>query len=193
MVEISSDSDSDTSYAIGENNDSEFSDEDLEMLPRKSKNKKRNGLIINDVGSPSRHGKKDSNYNELISTLSGPSTSSKLNSSPNEIVQNKDNVVIINDSPQTPVNNPTKNSPDLLQLILKKLDAIENFLIRLDVKVNVMDGVRPRGNVSDNRLGVISLNDLKTIGVPVSDCDGLNQILEQKINDNGEFRTTFVS
>lgn len=201
MAEISSDTsnDSDTSYAIGENDDSEFSDVDLNIPPRKSKNKKRNGPIINDVGrskrarkSPSRHGNKDSNYNDLISTLSSSSTSSTVESSPKQIVQNEEYVYIINDSPQSPINNPKENvAPDLLQLILKKLDTIENFLIRLDVKVNVMDGIRPRENVSD-RLGVINLNDLKSIGLPVSDCDGLNQ-LEQKINDNGEFRTKFVS
>lgn len=204
MAEISSDTsnDSDTSYEMVENDDSETSDKDLEIPTRKSKNKKRNGPIINDAGrskrarkSPSRHGNEGSNYNNLISTLSSASTSSTVENSAKQIVQNDDNVVIIIDSPQTPVNNPSENvSHDLFQLVLKKLDAIENFLIKLDVKVNVMDQIRPRAgeNVSDvTRLGVISLGELKTLGLPAQSEVELDQ-LEAKIDDNAEFRENFV-
>lgn len=82
-----------------------------------------------------------------------------------------------------------QTTDELLRLLLFKVDAIENYLIKLDVK---MDHFRSSGPVSEEATsGMADMGKLRELGLPVEDLIGLQQ-LEQRLKENG-FKSKLVS
>lgn len=80
------------------------------------------------------------------------------------------------------------SSVELIKSIYRKIDAIENFLISLSVKVdNLRDGSKP-----DSPIGVVDIAVLAENGLPADSLTELEK-LENSLKNSQEFKTNLVS
>lgn len=99
-----------------------------------------------------------------------------------------------------PANSTSKDGPldngkcgciDLLKLLLKKTDAIEDHLIKIDVKIDHFDST-PSNTRQVAKLRSVNLDELRQFGLPADTEDRL-QNLEKKLKDDSEFKNKLVS
>lgn len=83
------------------------------------------------------------------------------------------------------------NSTELLKLILKKVDCIEDHLIKLDVKINFL-GSRPSNAKKVIKSGIVDMNQLKQFELPTESEVGLEN-LDKKLKKEMEFKEKLVS
>lgn len=90
--------------------------------------------------------------------------------------------------------NSSKNENDyhaLLEMILKKVDAIEDHLIKLDVRIANVTNDKSRTSCSSD-LGSIDKDELREFGLPVRTESELNK-LDTNLESNDSFRAKLVS
>lgn len=143
------------------------------------------------------------NYNDFFENLSDSTATKEANSSPLHTNINSSDVVVVNDSTlsdhplnsQSPSNKSIENQTlDVLKLILKKVNAIEDHLIKLDVRVANLKSVRGQMDDSDSLnvpLGVIDMFELQQLGLPVQSEQDL-QKLEGNLKTDQAFSTKLV-
>lgn len=82
---------------------------------------------------------------------------------------------------------------DLLKLVYKKVDAIEDHLIKLDVRIANMNAVKSvREKCTASSFEIIDLDQLTDFNLPVKSESDL-ETLEKKLETNQEFRMKLVS
>lgn len=129
---------------------------------------------------PNRYGTDEPNYNDFFEEL------------------NKSDTVISNPTTKT-TSTPSKDVIDngkcdcvaLLNLLLKKTDAIENHLIKLDVKINHLDST-PSYSRRLIKMGHIDLDQLRQFGLPLESKSELEN-LDDRLKNDLEFKKKLVS
>lgn len=87
----------------------------------------------------------------------------------------------------------THSSTQLLEMIFKKCDAIEDFLIRLNVKIDALrDMPLPASGALRSALGSVDVNSLKELGLPSGSKLDLDR-LEENLKNDLEFKGRLVS
>lgn len=128
------------------------------------------------------------NFNSLIEGIisSSPPSDSDRASSPITLsdVSNSDK----SNATITTLETSASSSDDLLKLILFKVDAIENYLIKLDVKIDIFRS--PTGSSGERISGMADMGKLRELGLPADDLVSLQQ-LEQKLKED-EFKSKLV-
>lgn len=82
---------------------------------------------------------------------------------------------------------------ELIKLIYKKVDAIEDHLIKLDVRIANLEAGKPvQRSVAALPLEIIDLDQLAQFGLPVKSESELQQ-LEDKLNADKVFKTKLVN
>lgn len=141
-----------------------------------------------------------SDYNEMFSALA---KNAEENSQSNEKTSpDQNDISVEGESSDSIVLNKTidlnrdkykqmdvMNHHDLLKLIFRKVDAIENHLIELHVRIDQMPNV-PAMEVEQT--GVIDVDVLKKLGLPSNSQSELNE-LEDKLKNNEVFKEELVS
>lgn len=79
------------------------------------------------------------------------------------------------------------NCIELLQLLLKKSEAIQDHLIKLHVKLNHIDSTPPT-----RKLKIVHIDMLKKFGLPTETESELDN-LDKKLKNDIEFKTELVS
>lgn len=80
---------------------------------------------------------------------------------------------------------------ELLKLLLRKTDAIEDHLIKIDVKINHLDSM-PSNTRQVLKLGNVDMDQLKQFELP-SESEAHLESLEKKLKNDFEFKTRLVS
>lgn len=80
---------------------------------------------------------------------------------------------------------------ELLKLLLKKTDTIENHLIKIDVKINHLDS-KQLDTRKVIKLGNVDMDQLRQFGLP-SDSEAELESLNTKMKTDIEFRGKLVS
>lgn len=110
-----------------------------------------------------------------------------MNSSSHDSIQEENNDTLVHTS--TGEKNTSQSSSDqLLRLMLHKMDAFENFMIRMDIKLdNVCQNFNTRRNerFSDgNQSTEIDISELKKLGIPAESESDMKKLEENlKIED----------
>lgn len=149
-----------------------------------------------------RYGSRDSsgNYDEFMEKLAIPEKSNTQA----EASTAADIVTLINDSTSIDLSqstlesilvvNGSTNENDnlaLLQMILKKVDAIEDHLIKLDVRIAYATNDKSRTSCSSD-LGSIDKDELREFGLPARTESELKK-LDRNLESNDSFRAKLVS
>lgn len=74
---------------------------------------------------------------------------------------------------------------ELLKHLVAKTDAIENHIIKLNVKINNLDTTSPTTRNTAVKLGHIDINELSQFGMPLDSETKLQGVNEKLKNDNG--------
>lgn len=80
----------------------------------------------------------------------------------------------------------------LLKLVLKKVDALENHAIKLDVKIDQLRRNFPPKTDNVPQLNVIDIDELAEFGLPVDTEAGLKK-LERRLKNDKDFKKKLVS
>lgn len=105
----------------------------------------------------------------------------------------QNDVVVINDSTsdQSPSKSMNNDSYALLKLIYKKIDAIENHIIKLDVRIANISDVKSVGASSSSDLGHIDMAQLEEFGLPVQS-ELMLEKFEENLKTNHAFKAKLV-
>lgn len=114
----------------------------------------------------------DRNYNDFFDDINSNATSSSTIAEP-------------------PTADKNCNCAELLKLLLKKVDAIEDHVIKIDVKINHLESA-PSNARKAIKLGGVTMDQLKEFGLPVETESDLEN-LEKKLKNDFEFKTKIVS
>lgn len=125
-----------------------------------------------------RFGTNEPNYNDFIDELNkleSANATTKTTSTPT-----KDTF-----------DNGNGNGARLMKLLLKKIEGIENYLIKLDVKLDHMVS-KPSKAGKVTELAYIDMEQLRQFGLPVESESELEN-LDEKLKTDIDFKTKLVS
>lgn len=80
---------------------------------------------------------------------------------------------------------------DLVKTLLKKVDALENHIIKLDVKIDNMREISSMPNKSMHTLGFVDIDKMVELGLPVASEVDL-QKLDERLKGDQEFKKQLV-
>lgn len=123
---------------------------------------------------PDHLGITDGNYNDFIEEINSNATSSSSST--------------ITEPPDA---DKKCDCIELLNLLLKKSDAIADHLIKLDVKINHLDSA-PSNTRKVIKMGIVTMDQLKQFGLPAESVLDLEN-LDEKLKNDFEFKTKLVS
>lgn len=147
-------------------------------------------------------------YNDFFQNLERSSTTNQNASNSSEkrasnTSEKTSDAIMISDSSLISENSPLSSNHlretakcdvlDLLKLVYKKVDAIEDHLIKLDVRIANMNAVKSvREKCTASSFEIIDLDQLTDFNLPVKSESDL-ETLEKKLETNQEFRMKLVS
>lgn len=137
-------------------------------------------------------------YDELIASLLRAhsdytfTTQAEINGSSvyaaNEVDLSTNNTCDRNDSQNSRLSNIT-NTDEMLQIMLRKLNALEDFMIKFDVKLDCM---RTNDRRTPQNLPVeIDMSELKSLGLPAEFKEDIEKLEANMKND--DFKQKLVS
>lgn len=80
---------------------------------------------------------------------------------------------------------------DLVKILLKKVDALENHIIKLDVKIDSMREISSMPNKSMHTLGFVDMDKMGELGLPVASEADLEK-LDERLKDDQEYKKQLV-
>lgn len=129
---------------------------------------------------PDRYGAAETNYNDFMNDLDATDSANSNATTITTSTPNKETI----DSGKC-------GCTELLKLLLKKTDAIEDHLIKLDVTMKHLNST-PSYTQKVKKLMKVDIVELREFGLPLSSESELENF-DQKLKKDIEFRTKLVS